>query len=209
MPKINAFQKYSEEYDNWFEVNQFAFLSELRAVREVLPETGRIIEIGIGSGIFAEALGIKEGIEPSEAMRLRAKKKGLKVLEAVAEDLPYANESVDAAVMITTVCFVDDVYKSFGEVYRILKKGGCIILGFVDKESPIGREYLLYKDKSKFYKEATFFSAEELIGILQQTGFTVIKILQTVFGTLKEINNIQSFIEGYGKGSFVVIKARK
>ncbi len=209
MPKISAFQQYSDEYDNWFTINHFAFLSELEAVKMLLPVTGRVIEIGIGSGIFAKALGIKEGIEPSAAMRHRAQKKGLKVLEAVAEKLPYGDESVDAAVMITTVCFVDDVYKSFAEAYRILKNGGCIIVGFVDEDSPLGREYLKYKDQSKFYKEATFFGTQELTNILQQTGFTIEKIVQTVFGTLKDIHEVQPVVEGYGNGSFVVIKGGK
>lgn len=209
MPKIEAFQKYMNEYDNWFVINRLAFLSELEAIKKALPHTEGIVEIGIGSGIFAEPLGIKEGIDPSKAMRQKAEQKGLKVLDAVAEKLPYKDASVNGAVMITSICFVDDVYQSFKEAYRVLKNNGFIILGFVDKDSSVGKEYLKFKEKSMFYKEATFFGTEKLFEVLKQSGFHIEETWQTVFGKVEEVKETQPVIEGFGEGSFVVIKARK
>ena len=209
MPKIEAFQKYTNEYDNWFVVNRFAFLSEIEAVKKTLPNTDGLIEIGIGTGIFAEPLGIKEGIDPSEAMRQKAEQKGLKVFDAVAEKLPYPDASVNGVVMITSVCFVDDIYQSFKEAYRVLKNNGFIILGFVDKDSPVGKEYLKYKEQSMFYKEATFFGTEELFEVLKQSGFYIEETWQTIFGRVEEIDEVQPVVKDFGKGSFVVIKARK
>jgi len=49
----------------------------LNALRKAFSVKENVIEVGIGSGIFAVPLGIKEGVEPSEAMRKRAVKKGL------------------------------------------------------------------------------------------------------------------------------------
>ncbi|MFO8147194.1 MAG: class I SAM-dependent methyltransferase [Gillisia sp.] len=209
MPKIEAFQKYPDEYDNWFVKNKWAFQSELNAVKNLLPRFDEVIEIGIGSGIFAEPLGIREGVDPSAAMRKKAEQKGLKVLDAVAEKLPYASASVNGAVMITSICFVDDIHQSFKEAHRVLKNDGFLILGFVDKDSPVGKEYQKFKDQSMFYKEATFFGTEELFKILMQTGFRIKETWQTVFGKLEEINEKQPVIEGFGKGSFAVIKAQK
>ena len=209
MPKIEVFQKYTNEYDDWFVINKFAFESELNAIKNILPNVDGVIEIGIGSGIFAEPLGIKEGIDPSKAMRKKAEQKGLKVLDAVAEKLPYADNSINGAVMITSICFVDDIYQSFKEAHRVLKNGGFLILGYVDKDSPVGKEYSKYKDESLFYKEATFWGTEELYEILIQTGFNVTDTYQTIFGKVEEIKEIQPILDGYGKGSFVVIKAKK
>jgi ubiquinone/menaquinone biosynthesis C-methylase UbiE len=209
MAKTKAFDHHVAEYDKWFEINKFAFQSELIAVKKLLPQVTGVIEIGIGSGIFAEPLGIREGIEPSKAMRQKAQKKGLKVLDGVAEKLPYHDASFNGAVMITSICFVDDIYQSFKEAYRILKNGGFLILGYVDKESPVGKDYLKHKDESLFYKEASFFGTEELYEILNQTGFKVIETYQTIFGKVEEVNEIQPSIEGFGKGSFVVIRAQK
>ena len=209
MAKTEPFDKYLSQYEKWFLENHYVFESELLAIRKMLPEKGKGIEIGIGSGIFAVPLGIKEGIEPSKAMREKAKERGLHVLNAVAEDLPLADNSYDFALMVTTICFVDDIIRSFSEVYRILKNDGLFILGFVDKESSLGKLYLEVKEKDIFYKDAVFYSTEEVYNHLQNNNFRIINTFQTVFGQLNEISNIQQPEDGHGKGSFVVTKAGK
>jgi len=80
--------------------------------------------------------------------------------------LPYANNSKNAVLMVTTICFVDDINKSFWEVRRVLKDDDLFVIGFVDKNSPIGKSYLVNKNKSIFYKDAIFFGTEELFKIL-------------------------------------------
>lgn len=131
------------------------------------------------------------------------------MLDAVAENLPYPDKSKDFAVMITTICFVDNIYKAFQENYRILKPKGSLIIGFVDKNSSLGQKYLEDKNQSIFYKEAKFYSTEELYKIFSNIGFTVKSTYQTVFGNLNQINTVQKPLTGYGQGSFVVIKATK
>ena len=209
MPKTEPFDNYSNEYEDWFIINKYAFLSELNAIKKTLPENGDAIEVGIGSGIFAAPLGIKEGIDPSEAMREKAKTRNINAVDAVAENLPYPDSCIDFALMVTTVCFLDDIYQSFYEVNRILSTNGFLIIGFVDKNTPLGKIYLEHKDENVFYKDATFYSTKELLGILKNTGFKINNVYQTVFGKLDEINKVQEVITGYGKGSFVVIKAKK
>jgi len=209
MPKTEPFDQYSDEYDDWFIINKYAFQSELNAIKKALPDNGDVVEVGIGSGIFAAPLGIKEGVDPSEAMREKAKKRNIRVMDAVAENLPYADQSKDAVLMVTTICFVDDIYKSFQEVHRVLKDDGHFIIGYVDKNSPIGKFYLEQKDENVFYKDAVFFGTEELYKILKDTGFKINNTYQTVFGKIEEINTVQEVLTGYGQGSFVVIKAQK
>jgi len=209
MPKTGPFDQYADEYEDWFIINKYAFQSELKAIKKALPDNRDIVEVGIGSGIFAAPLGIKEGIEPSGAMREKAKKGGIRVIDAVAENLPYADKSKDAVLMVTTICFVDDIYKSFQEVHRVLKDDGHFIIGFVDKNSPVGKSYLEQKDENVFYKDAIFFGTEELYEILKDTGFKINNTYQTIFGKIDEINEVQNVLVGYGTGSFVVIKAKK
>lgn len=209
MAKTKPFDKFSDEYDNWFVENKYVFQSELEAIKKVIPKGKDGIEIGIGSGIFAEPLGIKEGIEPSKAMREKAKRRNLTVVNAVAENLPYRDKSKDFVLMVTTICFVDDINKSFQEVNRILKEDGLFIIGFVDKYSPIGQVYLEHRNESLFYKEATFYNTEKLFEILEITGFIIENTFQTVFGLIDEIDEVQEVLPGFGEGSFVVIKAKK
>ncbi len=150
MSKTKPFDKHSDEYERWFVDNQYAFQSELNAIKMAMPVIGEGVEIGVGIGAFAEPLGIKEGIEPSKAMRKKAKKRNIKVIDAVAEKLPYPDKSKDFALMITTICFVDDIYRSFKEAHRILKESGTLIIGFIDRNSPIGIKYSEHKEKSVF-----------------------------------------------------------
>ena len=207
MAKTEPFDNHLKEYEEWFDGNRFVYLSELEAIKNVIPTTGRGIEVGIGSGLFAAPLGIKEGCDPSDEMRSKAEKRELKVTKCVAEDLPYGTASVDYVLMVTTICFVDDASKSFKEINRVLKPGGSVIVAFVDKDSPVGKVYLQNKEKSMFYKNATFFSTSEILELLQTAGFKTEETFQTVFGLMKEIKEIQQPREGHNEGSFVVVKA--
>ncbi|MDP8241549.1 MAG: class I SAM-dependent methyltransferase [Candidatus Celaenobacter antarcticus] len=209
MAKTRAFDKNLSLYEEWFVLNKFVYRSELKAVEKAIPKNEQGFEIGIGSGFFAQPFDIKEGIEPSKKMREKAKERNIKALDAVAENLPYPDESWDFALMITTICFVDDIMKSFQEASRVLNKNGHLIIGFVDKDSPVGKIYLEFQNKSIFYKEATFFGTEEVHKLLQQAGFKIEETYQTVFGKLDEITEVQKVLDGYGDGSFIVIKAKK
>lgn len=209
MARTRPFDEHLGEYEEWFVNNHYVFESELEAIRKVLPEAGRGIEIGIGSGIFAAPLGIMEGIEPSKPMRAKAEERGLLVMDGIAENLPLVDKTYDFALMVTTICFVDDIDKSFSEANRILKNHGFLILGFVDKESPVGKLYQSNKDKSIFYKDAVFYSTGEIYESLNKNNFRIVNTWQTIFGLLHHINGIQKPEKGHGKGSFVVIKAEK
>ena len=209
MAKTAPFDNHLPEYEQWFTDNHFAFLSEIEAIRKVLPANGRGVEIGIGSGIFALSLGIKEGCDPSAAMREKAVERGISAIDGIAENLPYEDESIDFVLMVTTICFVDDVNKTFQEIFRVLKPGGAVIVAFVDKNSPVGKFYLKEKEKRLFYRDANFFSTEEVYKFLSSNGFTIEKTIQTLFGELKKVMDIQQPENSSGKGSFVVIKAKK
>jgi ubiquinone/menaquinone biosynthesis C-methylase UbiE len=206
MPKTEPFEKYAGQYEDWFEKNRFAYESELRAIRAQIPESGDCIEIGVGSGRFASPLGIKLGVEPSKKMREIAEQRGIKALDGVAEALPFNDSVFDCALMITTICFLDNIEGAFKEAYRVLKSGGFLIIGFVDRDSVIGRQYQRQKEKSVFYRIATFYSVDEVIVYLRKAGFRDFHLSQTIFHSLSEMECIEPVKEGYGEGSFVVIK---
>ncbi len=206
MPKIDAFENNSDAYDEWFDKNSAAYAAELKAVRQLLP-SGDVqgMEVGVGSGKFAVPLGIKVGVEPSPQMAAKAKQQGIDVHPGIAEKLPFATEQFDFVLMVTTICFVDDAVQSFCEALRVLKSGGSIIVAYVDKASDLGQKYLLNREKSKFYQQATFYSTAEVLGHLQSAGFGATEIRQTLIPAAPE----QTVKDGYGDGAFVVVKAYK
>jgi len=119
MSKTKPFDKYSDEYERWYVDNHYVFQSELNAIKMAVPAMGKGVEIGVGTGVIAEPLGIKEGAEPSKAMGEKAKKRNIKVIDAVAKKLPYPDKSKDFALMIITICFVDDIFRSFKGVFSL------------------------------------------------------------------------------------------
>ena len=209
MPKISSFEKYAEQYERWFTTNRWVYEAELRAVKAMIPTGGHGVEIGVGTGRFAEPLGIEIGVEPSKRMREIAQKRGIQVLDGVAEEIPFDDSQFDFVLMVTTVCFVDDINRALLEAHRILSHGGFLIIGFVDRNSIVGQAYLNRKEENVFYKDATFFSVDELIEIMDHAGFTEFAFKQTIFKPLREITGDEPVISGYGEGSFVVVRGRK
>jgi len=206
---FEVFDEHAGQYEAWFKRNRFAYESELQAVKALLPESGEGVEIGVGSGRFANPLGIKVGVEPSSKMRGIALSRGIEVVDGVAEKLPFDDAEFDFALMVTIICFLDDVEKALKEAHRILKPGGAIIVGFIDKNSPVGEFYQQYKDESVFYRAASFYSVNEVINHLKKAGFSNFTFTQTIFHKLTEIEEIEPTKEGYGEGSFVVVRGEK
>ncbi|MBW1712197.1 MAG: class I SAM-dependent methyltransferase [Deltaproteobacteria bacterium] len=209
MPKISPFEKHVKQYEEWFDKNPWVYEAELRAVKAMLPSGGHGLEIGAGTGRFAEPLGIKIGIEPSKRMRKIAQKRGIRVLAGVAEELPFGDSEFDFVLMVTTVCFVDDINRSLREVHRVLSPRGFLIIGFVDRNSMVGQTYLAHQNENVFYKEATFFCVDELVKTMDQSGFTGLTFNQTIFRALSETTRDEPVKPGHGQGSFVVIRGRK
>jgi ubiquinone/menaquinone biosynthesis C-methylase UbiE len=209
MARIEPFEKHPLQYEQWFDRHKFAYESELKAIRKLLPQHGNGLEIGIGSGRFAAPLGIRLGLEPSSKMMEIAQAKGIEVIGGVGESLPFRDSQFDFATMVTTICFLVDVEVAFSEAYRILKPGGCLIIGFIDKDSSIGQLYQQHKNENVFYRIATFYSVDEVVSHLKKAGFKVFNFAQTIFHSLAEIKGIEPVREGYGEGSFVVVRALK
>ena len=206
MPRTEPFDQFSDVYDKWFEEHRDIYQAELEAIRRVLPPPPASgLEVGVGSGKFAAPLDINTGVEPSQKMAYKAEKSGIKVYPGVAESLPFPEDSFDFILMVTTICFVDDILKSFREARRVLKNKGFIIIGFVDKNSELGKEYEAKNGKSRFYREATFFSVREVIGFLEEADFEILKINQTLIPG----QSLEIIQEGFGRGAFVVIKGEK
>lgn len=206
MDRVQVFDQNVKAYEAWFKENEALFEAELAAIKQILPTSGKGVEIGVGTGLFSAALGIKDGIEPSENMRKKALERGINVRKGLAEKLPISDETYDFALMITVDCFLDDVAEAFKEAGRILSAGGFFLVAFIDRETSLGKLYDQKKQTSEFYQQAQFHSSLEIKQYMELAGFTVVDARQTIF-TIE--NRPQEVRPGTGDGVFGVIKARK
>jgi SAM-dependent methyltransferase len=209
MPKTAPFETHPDRYDAWFHRHEAAYISELLALRPFVPWEGRGIEIGVGSGRFAAPLGVPVGIDPSPAMLARAAARDIAVVEGTAENLPFRSGCFDFALAVTTICFVDSPAAMLAEAHRVLQPGGRLVVGFVDRKSALGRDYLAHQAESVFYREATFFSAGEVKRLLAAAGFSTAAWGQTLTRPLAETRAVEPLQPGYGRGAFVVVAATR
>ena len=93
MARTKPFEEYADRYDGWFAGNRSVYQAELQAVRSLLPPHESAVEIGVGTGRFAAPLGVRIGVEPSTAMAVIARQRGIQVVRAVAEKLPFRDEA--------------------------------------------------------------------------------------------------------------------
>lgn len=192
MSNIKSFEQYSNEYEEWFENNRSLYQEEIKSLKKLVGNTQNGLEIGIGTGRFALPIGIKIGIEPSKKMRDIAISKGLEVLDGVAENLAFEDDTFDFVTMINTICFVDNLLKSFQEAFRVIKQNGFLIIGYIDKDSKLGVEYQKKSKKSKFYSDAIFYSTDEIVTLLKIVGFVGFE-LEYVENTQKSFMLLKSF----------------
>ncbi len=204
---MNPFDKFADRYDSWYEKYPAVFESEVAALSRVLSWEGLFLEVGVGTGRFAERLNVAFGVDPAfNALRM-AKSRGIRVCKAVAENLPFRNALFDAVIFCFSLCFVQDKVLSLMEAKRVLKDSGRLIIGFIDRDSFLGKKYM--ESASVFYESASFLSMNDLQNLLGRCGFKTVDVWQTIFCDPENIKSFEEPLEGWGQGGFVVVGAVK
>ena len=206
---LRGFAGKAAAYDAWYDEMAPTFDAEARAVRYFLPpgKEGRSLEVGIGTGRFAQKLGIRFGADPCPDMVAMARQRGVDCVLAVAESLPFASRSLACVLMVTALCFVDNAPMAMAEIRRVLRPNGRFVLGFIDRNSHLGRSYEAKKKQSRFYADANFYCVDEVLELLRGAGFTVAGLVQTLFPPAAKPAEAAPVIEGAGQGAFVVVGA--
>ena len=207
MTRTTPFDTKVDRYEQWFETHPAAYRSEVAALKRVCPPVDAGLAVGVGTGRFAAPLGIDRGVDPSRPMLRRAYRRGIEPIQGVGEALPVADSAVDVALLVTSICFLDDRSAAFEELRRVLMPESALLIGFVDAESPLGQRYQ-HETGSPFYQDAEFVTTTTLIEELQTAGFTVDATVQTLFEPPTALDSPDRVEDGHGEGSFVVLRAR-
>ncbi|MGV8073804.1 MAG: class I SAM-dependent methyltransferase [Syntrophobacteraceae bacterium] len=105
---VSIFDPIADAYDDWYDTpaGSAIFRKEFECLRFLYNEYhGRWLEIGVGTGRFAEALGITHGIDLSPPMAVKAVRRGVRVCVGRAEELPFPEQVCDGILMALTYVF--------------------------------------------------------------------------------------------------------
>ena len=97
---------------------------------------GRVLEIGIGSGmklpLYTDSATEILGLEPHQKLLERASPKArldrATLIEGSAESIPLRRASVDTILVTWTLCSIPDLARALSEMHRVVKPGGLLLL---------------------------------------------------------------------------------
>jgi len=173
----SVFEQLPAQYDAWFDSprGKALFAVECACLRLALGKAAPPhpwLEVGVGTGRFAAALGIEQGVDEAAAPLEWASKRGVCVRHGMAEKLPYSDREFGALFMIMTLCFLKIPLQALFECARVLRLEGSLLIGFVPYDSNWGQTYIEKgSEGNPFYASATFHTAKEVEALAASAGF--------------------------------------
>jgi len=209
--QTSPFDPLAEQYDSWYDgKGRVAFETELAALRPLLPGLPKPwLEVGVGTGRFAQALGIPLGIDPSPALLAKARQRGIEALYGEGEELVFRAGSMGTVFLLTTWEFLFDPLKVLRECRRVLKPDGRLLNAYLDRDGKWGRSYV---EKGRaghpLFSHARFDSYEDVKRMTEQAGFDVLETVSALFQGPGETTAREEPRPGFVRGaSFVVLVA--
>jgi ubiquinone/menaquinone biosynthesis C-methylase UbiE len=204
-----AFDTYAKEYDAWYKENKEILESECKLIKS-LDLKGFGIDIGVGTGIFASFSNVSIGIDPAINMLKIAKSKGIEVIRASGEFIPFREKVFDFAIMIATLCFLERPREVLKEIHRILKDNGIFVACILPRNSKWGELYEKKKlEGHRLYKFAHFYTVEEACSLINEMGFKVVMIRSTLRQPPGAFLHVEEPEDGFKDHGFSCIKAIK
>lgn len=134
------FSRAAHSYDARARFQQTETKRVVDAAQMLFPDQARILDIGCGTGWFAELsrplskawniFGLDIAAGMCDAARARCTP-----IQADAASLPVADNACDAVVSSLCVQWVDDLPGTFREIMRVLKPGGRAVIATLCQQS--------------------------------------------------------------------------
>ncbi len=183
MKEKQIFDEWPEKYDKWFETPIGCIIKEFESklvMSRLKPGPGqRVLDAGCGTGIFTadflDAGAEVIGLELSHPMVARAAAKlfGRPFFPVTGDmtALPFADESFDKAVSVTAVEFIEDAARAVGELFRVTRPGGEVLVATLNSLSPWAeRRSQAGRKGHDIFKEIRFRSPQEMMDLTPVKG---------------------------------------
>jgi ubiquinone/menaquinone biosynthesis C-methylase UbiE len=173
--KMAVFDGEASGYDNWFNT-KLGRLVEKVETDLVLSfwegENGlKVLDFGCGTGLYSFLLANLghdvTAYDISEDMLAKAKEKfsdqKIEFVLGVGNKFPFDDITFDAVVSVTAFEFIEDVKMAVAEIHRVVRPGGKIVIGTINKNGEWGKMYMKdYFQENTVFKHAKFMGNEEL-----------------------------------------------
>jgi ubiquinone/menaquinone biosynthesis C-methylase UbiE len=130
------YDRVASRYDRALAPLEKRFLRRLRSqALSLLPANSRILEVGAGTGLNfpfyppgARGVASELSCEMIKLARAKEHPRGVTLVQASAERLPFQDESFDAALATLVFCSISSPEIAFSELRRVVRPGGQIVL---------------------------------------------------------------------------------
>lgn len=174
---MEIFDLEAKNYDSWYKTRMGDFVDRVEtdlALSMFKPEKSmRVLDLGCGTGNFT--IKLKElgcdvvGLDISDEMLKEARKKAqdksldIEFVKGDIYNLDFPDQSFDAVFSMAAFEFIKEDERAYEEMYRVLKEGGQLLIGTINKDSSWGELYLSddFQENSVF-KHADLKSPEDL-----------------------------------------------
>jgi len=209
-----AFDRVAGYYDDWYSHPQGrqVFEAELNALESLIPCNGIGLEVGAGTGAFAESLTAEDMtvicLDPSEAMLAKARERKLPAIMGVGEHIPITEASLDFCYMVTTLEFLEDPVAALKEIKETMGRAASLTILFINADSPWGSLYRqIGAEGDPVFRHARLYSHTDVQDILAEAGFKLAKSVGTLTTGPRELEVGAGLEEPSHKTGVILVKA--
>lgn len=157
-------------------------LRALRALNEMIPQKGKLLEVGSYCGVFLDRIRADgwevQGLEPSRAAADYARAQyGLDIIDGTLPKPEIPDASYDAIVMLHVIEHIPNPMENLAELRRLLRPGGVLVI-----ETP-RYDSLMFKVLGRRERSVSacnghiyFFTVPTLSRMVERNGFEVARV---------------------------------
>jgi len=173
----------SKKFNNLKWVHEFSYIKAFICSAD-FKKSDIVLDVGTGTGVIAHALApkVKEiiGLDISQDMLDHSNWNANKyfIKRDIRDPIFYNNVFDKVTARMVFHHIIEKTQEAMDECYRILKKGGKMILAEGIPPTPEIKED--YTNIFKLKEKRLTFIKEELINMMKKSGFNNIKVLQHI-----------------------------